>query len=351
MANQSRIDVRLGTMELRTAGVLLVVSIASAAAHAQTATPTPAASPPQAVGPGQATVQGALAPQNRSSRSPAVTIGCLISPMRVADLGAAVTGVLEKLHVETGDTVRAGQVLATLRRDVESAAEQVARERLNLDGDLRVAEANLALATERRSRAEALHQEGFVSSQAVEQAGSEHRIAVHRLSQARSQRQVLARELQVVSAQVSQRSLRAPFDGVVLERYRQVGERIEERPIFRLAQLDTLRVDLVVPAQRWGDFKPGDLIRIHPELPRSSAASATVTQVDRVIDAASNTFRIRLSLPNPGQRLPAGARCTLDGDVTPRLPAAGDAEARSAHPRLASTATASDLAPPVPARR
>jgi multidrug efflux pump subunit AcrA (membrane-fusion protein) len=39
--------------------------------------------------------------------------------------------------------------------------------------------------------------------------------------------------------------------------------------------------------------------------------AAQVTHVDRVIDAASNTFRVRLSLPNPQQRLPAGARCTL----------------------------------------
>jgi multidrug efflux pump subunit AcrA (membrane-fusion protein) len=39
---------------------------------------------------------------------------------------------------------------------------------------------------------------------------------------------------------------------------------------------------------------------------------ARVTHVDKIIDAASNTFRVRLSLPNPGNRLPAGARCKVD---------------------------------------
>jgi multidrug efflux pump subunit AcrA (membrane-fusion protein) len=42
------------------------------------------------------------------------------------------------------------------------------------------------------------------------------------------------------------------------------------------------------------------------------ALSARVTHVDRIIDAASNTFRVRLALPNPGHRLPAGARCKVD---------------------------------------
>jgi hypothetical protein len=43
--------------------------------------------------------------------------------------------------------------------------------------------------------------------------------------------------------------------------------------------------------------------------------------IDRVIDAASNTFRIRLSLPNPGNKIPAGLRCTaeLDGSATASL--------------------------------
>jgi multidrug efflux pump subunit AcrA (membrane-fusion protein) len=40
--------------------------------------------------------------------------------------------------------------------------------------------------------------------------------------------------------------------------------------------------------------------------------SATITLVDKVIDAASNTFRVRLQLSNPGQALPAGLRCKID---------------------------------------
>jgi multidrug efflux pump subunit AcrA (membrane-fusion protein) len=44
--------------------------------------------------------------------------------------------------------------------------------------------------------------------------------------------------------------------------------------------------------------------------------------VDRVIDAATNTFRVRLELPNPGGVLPAGLRCKVDLGLTLPGPAA-----------------------------
>lgn len=38
---------------------------------------------------------------------------------------------------------------------------------------------------------------------------------------------------------------------------------------------------------------------------------ARVTVVDRVVDAASGTFGVRLALPNPGHRIPAGLKCKV----------------------------------------
>ena len=49
-------------------------------------------------------------------------LGCLIEPHRVVELGSPVIGVIESMEVERGDRVRKGQVIATLRADVERAA-------------------------------------------------------------------------------------------------------------------------------------------------------------------------------------------------------------------------------------
>ena len=98
---------------------------------------------------------------------------------------------------------------------------------------------------------------------------------------------MLATDLTVVRAQVEQRTVRAPFDGAITERFCHPGERVEDRPVLRLATLNPLRVDLVAPAARFGQFKLGDQIAVEPELPGVLAANAAVTHVDRVTDAAS----------------------------------------------------------------
>jgi membrane fusion protein, heavy metal efflux system len=295
-----------GRAQAPTAGAALASASATASAAANTPKPSTAA-----------TIQGSLtSPATRVAKAPAATLGCLIGPMRVADIGSPVTGIVGQINVDIGDSVRQGQPLVVLRSEVEAAGEKSAKTRWGIDADIRSAQASLLLANQRFTRATGLLAEGFVSPQAVEQARAEQEVAVQRVAQSKGQRDVLATDLNVVRAQVEQRTVRAPFDGVIVERFRHPGERVEDRPVLRLATLNPLRVDLVVPAARFGQFKLRDHIAVQPELPGVAAANAEVTHVDRVIDAASNTYRVRLSLANPGHKLPAGARCSVDSLTT-----------------------------------
>ena len=54
---------------------------------------------------------------------------------------------------------------------------------------------------------------------------------------------------------------------------------------------------------------------IVPELPQYGEHPATVTIVDKVIDAASSTFGVRLELPNAEQQIPSGMRCQVRFDI------------------------------------
>jgi RND family efflux transporter MFP subunit len=274
---------------------------------------------------GEAAAQGASAPAAQAVPAPSAgaappagravarpMLGCLISPERVADIGSPVVGIVADMKVDSGDTVHAGQPLVLLQSEVERAGLQAAQARSAIEADVYAAKANVMLAHQRYARAVELEAEGFVSSQAVEQARTERDVAEQKLQQARGQQQVTQEELRVVQAQLGQRTVRSPFAGVVVERYANVGERVEERPLLRVAMLDPLRVELVMPANRWGSVAVGHQLAIVPELPGASVLTARVTHVDRLIDAASNTFRVRMALPNPGHRLPAGARCKVD---------------------------------------
>jgi multidrug efflux pump subunit AcrA (membrane-fusion protein) len=69
---------------------------------------------------------------------------------------------------------------------------------------------------------------------------------------------------------------------------------------------------VLVPAVAFGQIEPGMKGSVVPELLNKKEHVAVVRTVDRVIDAATNTFRVRLELSNPGGALPAGLRCKVD---------------------------------------
>lgn len=268
----------------------------------------------------------ALPPSARTATPVAKALGCLIEPDQVAEVGSQVIGVVERIEVERGATVKAGQPLLLLRASVERANAGAAQTRARVDADVLAAAANLGLAEQKLKRAESLVAQGFVSEQATEQARGEAEVARQKLRQVGAQQRISQEEQRVAEAQLALRTVRSPLNGVVVERYVNVGERVEERPLMRVAVINPLRVELMVPTAMYGSLAVGDRVAIRPELPGAEPVMAAVRHVDQVLDAASNTFRVRLTLPNPQLKLPAGLRCKAD------LPAQAGATAPSGSP-------------------
>ncbi|CAM5784105.1 efflux RND transporter periplasmic adaptor subunit [Rhizobacter fulvus] len=244
-----------------------------------------------------------------SSAPTSALLACLIVPDRVAELGSPVIGVVDEVLVERGDTVRKGQVLARLRAEVERAASNVVRSRADSEAELRGAIAGHDLAQQKLERTRSLAAQNFVSAQAVEQAEAEQRVAKERMQQAREQLGTSAREVTSAQAQLAQRILRAPFDGVITERYVNPGERVEDKPMLKIAVIGRLKVEVVASTSLFGSLRLGQALSVQPELAGSGPRTARIAQIDRVLEPASNTFRLRLDLPNDDGALPAGLRC------------------------------------------
>jgi RND family efflux transporter MFP subunit len=250
--------------------------------------------------------------QAQQPAAPLQPLGCLIEPHRVAEVGSPVIGVIESITVERGDRVNKGDVIAILRADVERAAVGVAATKAKVAAEVQAAQANYELARQKYVRAKDLVERNFISKQALEQARAEADVAEQKLAQAREQRRIWNRELALAEAQLEMRTIRSPADGVVAERYMSAGERVEEKPIVRIATVDPLRVEIVVPAQLFGAIRAGTTLSVVPELPNAAPHEAKVVLVDPLVDGPSNTFRARLELPNAGYEVPAGVRCKVD---------------------------------------
>lgn len=254
-------------------------------------------------------------------------LGCVIEPDETAEIGSPVVGVVSSIVSERGDRVERDQELAHLRANVERASVEVAHAHTQADAEVRAARANAAFLRQKLVRAEELVALNFVSKEALEQARADSHMAVERLAQAREQQHVWQRELDLANAQLQMRTIRAPFDGIIVDRYVSVGERIEDEPLFRIIKTDPLRVEIVVPSKMFGTVSMGTVVTVMPELPNAPALFAEVVLVDSVIDGASNTFRVRATLPNPDGAMPSGLRCraelsNIPAPVAAPLPAA-----------------------------
>jgi len=264
-------------------------------------------------------------------------LACLIQPYQEADIGSQVIGVLDRVMVERGDVVTKGQPVAQMSSEVERAHLATARIRADANADVKAAASNHEFTRKKKLRTEDLYKKNFVSQQASDQAATEDQLADMKLKLAQEQQRVAQQEYALAQAQLSQRTIRSPLTGVVVERYLSDGERVEQKPVLRVATIDPLRVEVIVPAAYFSKIKTGMSATVKPEVSEAEARGAKVIVVDRVIDAASNSFRVRLELPNPNYQLPSGLRCKVDFDLPGQVVETTKPKAR---PAIAAAGTA-----------
>jgi len=235
---------------------------------------------------------------------------CLIKPRKLVLLGSPVAGLLSEDLVERGDTVTRGQVVARLESSVEQATLAYDRAKAQSDVAIRTEQSNMQLATRMADRKRGLVQEKIANINSLDELEAKAAEGRLRIEQAQ-----LDQKLAMLTAERSRRladlkDVRSSIDGVVIERKLSAGEYVyEQTPIMTIAQIDPLNVELVVPISRYGTIKLGARAEIQPNAPVGGAYTATVEVVDPVIDAASDTFGVRLLLPNPNRTIPAGIRC------------------------------------------
>lgn len=258
-----------------------------------------------------------VAPVAQSAGAP---FECLSEPSQVIEVRTPVDGLIEKVHVDRGDRIRRGQPLVELSSDLERSTVDSALYRMQMEGQIAVAQNRLDYAVRKLARTTELAQSNFLSAQGRDDAESERRVAASELQVAKEARELATIEYRRAVNALALRSVSSPIDGVVLDRMLHPGDLAEagsgRKPVLKIAQVNPLRIDIVLPAKLFGRVKGGTKVVVsfrgvpgrHP---------VEVKMVDRVIDAASGTFVARLELPNPSADLPGGMRCEAEIEGVP----------------------------------
>ncbi len=246
---------------------------------------------------------------------------CLIEPRQLIAINGPTEALIVDVKVDRGDRVAKGDVLVEFESGLEQVNVELTRYRAQMGGGIESRLARHDYARLRHQRRQELTRQNFVSKQDLDESEAEVRLSAAELREARDNRRLAELEFARAEEALRLRTLVSPIDGVVLERLMNPGEVSElgKTPILRLAEIEVLNVEVILPVQAYRLVEPGDVAIVRPEPPIGGEYKAEVTVVDQVLDASSATFGVRLHLPNAGLSLPAGIRCTVEFREIARL--------------------------------
>jgi RND family efflux transporter MFP subunit len=240
-----------------------------------------------------------------------MTFDGLIEPYLVVEVGSSVAGVLKSVPVDRGDMVKKGQVVARLQAGVENAAVDLARTRAEMESIVLARRKELDLAKRNEQRVKKLFAQNAIPEREWDEIKTKRILAECKVTEALENKRLAQMELNRAIEVVKQTVIRSPVSGIVVERFLSTGEYVEDHPILKLAQINPLNVEVILPVQLFGAIKVDAPATVRPEDPVGGNYKAKVKIVDPFIEAASGTFRVRLELPNPKHRLPHGLKCKV----------------------------------------
>lgn len=222
--------------------------------------------------------------------------GYIVTGERYVSIGVRVPGRIERYFVEEGQAVRKGDPLVQL--DDRDYQAQVRR----AEAALALARANAEQAEADLRRIRALHEQGVVSQQEREVQETRARSARAALEQAQA-------ELRQAQVNLDYTVLRAPTDGVILAKTKEVGEIAVpggfagSGDLIRLANLADIRAQVDVNEADLSRLRMGQRAVVTPDAYPRNQYEAEVVKFYPQVDRAKGTLRIEVRLLKPDEKL------------------------------------------------
>lgn len=236
-------------------------------------------------------------------------------PNRIAKLAAAGTGIVSQLNVSEGVFVSKGQCLVELDRRVHDKQLASARLSMESEGEIKAAEAQLASSERRILIIRKLRQKGSATAEEVLRAENEYSLALANLQSAREKQAIRRTEYERLETQTSNFCISAPFDGVVVEHLRALGEFVgpAEPGVCVLAEIDKLSVEFLIPRKSQLGFDIGKEVNVH-FVESNRHAAGRVYYVSPYPNGETNTVKVKVRVNNQDHLINAGERCMIEYD-------------------------------------
>ena len=284
-----------------------------------------------------------------------------VTPSRTTTIGYAVGGRLKALHAKRGNRLSSGDGIADLQTDVIKIEIAAAKAQLRLvqqqlaelqagsrAEDIAEAKARMeaAAAISRRNASQLKRLEKLVASKAasvdeVDAATAEAdsskqlleaaKIAYSRLvagprieqvAQAQARVDLQQEQVRLLEDRLQKHRVIAPFDGYVTTEYTEAGAWISSGDaVVDLIDLDTVEVEVAVPADQVTTLRPGQSIRVECEQHPTELLIGHLERIVPAADTRARTFPVLVSIENKileaGPMLMSGMVVRIDLPIGP----------------------------------
>lgn len=250
----------------------------------------------------------ALTPQARSEEP----IEGFTEPYRTIHVAAPDSGIVAKVYVREGETVKARQPLVALDDEVHRMLLEIAKQQMEATGRLDSAAAELQLHTSRHAKLVELRRVGQAYQQEVDRARADVEVAQGRLLAMKEEAALKRLEYRKIEVQLQRRTVAAPVDGVVTKLTKNLGEYVSpvDPEVVTIVQLNPLRATFLMDRAAAQQLRLGQDVTV--AFPDSSASSPGVVEyVSELTDAESGTVPVKVRINNLEGKYRSGERCVL----------------------------------------
>jgi multidrug efflux pump subunit AcrA (membrane-fusion protein) len=249
---------------------------------------------------------------------------------------ARTSGYLSKRHVDIGDRVTTGQLLAEIASpEIDQQLRQAQSDLQQSERNLDLQKATLDLARATMARYQAADAEGAVAKLVVDQSVSAYRTGQAAVAAAEAYVESNKANVQRLRELVSFQRVLAPFNGTVIQRNVDVGALITAgspvnntavapssvtgaaNGLFEVAQIDTLRVFVNVPQAYAPNVTVGLPVRVTVRGHLTQPVTGTVTRTASALDPGTRTLLAQVDVPNPSHRMLPGTFVYVDFKIGP----------------------------------
>lgn len=234
-------------------------------------------------------------------------------PIHRSVVASTESGVIRDARVREGDRVKAGDELAALNRGVLLEELRLAQARAESTATRDAAKSRVQMVSGQKGKLEALIPGGHVNPFEVEQKTSEYENAVAELKVAEDELKLNQIEVDRIRAQIRQRIIISPIDGVVSEIHKQLGEHVSnnEPQYATVVRVDQLKVRFYHDAETLANVPVGSEIHVLIGEGRTPTP-AKVMFVSPIIDSDSGTGRMDVVIENQDREITSGTVCYWD---------------------------------------